>query len=65
MNIKAMAEALLKKPNHEVERKMVIADLKNGLQHNKRWNDEHKKKIRKLVEFLQSDSMDIKDLKIK
>jgi N-dimethylarginine dimethylaminohydrolase len=61
MNIKDYAVIILQKQDSNYRQK-AIANLKHGLKHEEKWNDQHKKEVKQLVKFLESDSTDIEDL---
>lgn len=62
MNIKDFAIQVLNM-NSKAKREMAIANLKNGLEKEARWDYNHRAEVKVLIQFLESDSNDIADLK--
>lgn len=50
---------LVNKPH---ARKQAIAFLSHALQHERKWNAEHKKEVRRLISWLETDSVDVGDI---
>lgn len=61
MNIKDFAIEVLS-TNSATKRQMAIANLRDGLQKETRWNYSQKAEVKVLIQFLESDSIDIADL---
>lgn len=61
MNTKKFAETVLQM-NSQEKRQIAISGLENGLKTETKWNDHHKAEIKRLIEFLKSDSNNIEDL---
>lgn len=61
MNIKDFAIQVLNM-NDPLKTQQAIANLKHGLQHEEKWDYQHKAEVKVLIEFLESGSKDITEL---
>lgn len=62
MNIKDFAEIVLNKKDYHY-RQQAIAKLKHGIKHEEKWNDQHRKEVQQLINFLENGSSNIDELK--
>lgn len=62
MNIIDFATSVLNM-NSQPKREIAIANLKNGLENEPRWDYNHRAEVKVLIQFLESDSNDIADLR--
>lgn len=61
MNIQDYAVIVLNM-NSKAKRQQAISNLKNGLEKETAWDYIHRAEVKVLIQFLESDSTDIKDL---
>ena len=62
MNIVQFATEILSRKNCDEQRKLAAAGLKRGLEVETSWTYQHRAEVKVLIQFLESDSMDVKDI---